>query len=150
MSEGAGVNPNWDIVPNFLIFFSGASPFSFQKRCQFYFSTSDRRQCYQKVRKVDIRYAMRTFLILQYTFGTHLSLKVHIFSTTDNYHRYKHEIRFDCRLLATRHIQLGETSALITDLNATWQLDKLMNKINWIPQFYYFCSLHWYESPHLV
>ena len=24
---GGGVNPNWDIVPNFLVFFSDASPY---------------------------------------------------------------------------------------------------------------------------
>ena len=70
----------------------------------------------KKVRKVDIRYAMRTFLIFEYTFGTHLSQKVHISSIMDNYYRYKHENRLGCRLLAIRHIQLGKTSTLITNL----------------------------------
>ena len=63
----------------------------------------------KKVRKVDIRYAMRTFLIFEYTFGTHLSQKVHISSTMDNYYGYEHEIRLDYRLLEISHVQLGET-----------------------------------------
>ena len=63
----------------------------------------------KKVRKVDIGYAMRTFLIFEYTFGTHLSQKVHISSTMDNYYGYEHEIRLYYRLLEISHVQLGET-----------------------------------------
>ena len=37
----------------------------------------------KKVRKVDIRYALRTFQIFWYTFGTHLTQKVDIFITSD-------------------------------------------------------------------
>ena len=37
----------------------------------------------KKVRKVDIRYALCTFQIFWYTFGTHLTQKVDIFITSD-------------------------------------------------------------------
>ena len=37
----------------------------------------------KKVRKVDIRYALRTFQIFWYTFGMHLTQKVDIFITSD-------------------------------------------------------------------
>ena len=67
----------------------------------------------KKVYKVDIGYSMRTFLIFEYTFGTQLCQKVHIFSNMDNNYGNKHEIRFNFRLFAIRHIQFGEISALI-------------------------------------
>ena len=36
---GGGVNPNWDIVPNFLVFFSDACPYS--KRLPPFFRSSE-------------------------------------------------------------------------------------------------------------
>ena len=77
---------------------------------------------------------MPTFLIFEYTFGTHLRQKVHILSTMENSYRYKHEIRFNNNQTHTTWRNLS----INYRFNATWQLDKLMNKINLIPQFYHF------------
>ena len=38
----------------------------------------------KKVRKVDIRSALRTFQIFRYAFGTHLTQKVHILFVSDS------------------------------------------------------------------
>ena len=80
-----------------------------------------------------LRYAMpmRAHLKFEYTLGMQLSQKVQIiYSTRDNNCRYKHE-RFDYRLIAIKHNQLGETSAY--RFNATLHCK---GKI-WVPETLY-------------
>ena len=74
----------------------------------------------KKVRKVDIRYAMRSFLIFEYTFGTHLS---------QNY------------TFSPPWTIITDTSIISDSIVVYYQVDTYnlaKPQINLIPQFYHF------------